>query len=147
MERSQKIIKIFSSAFGILFLIIGAIMITVSAGANLRMINSRRVNARIVEVIETHSKPRKDYERILYTPVYEYYDGGEVRTYESPVSTSMPVEMDGEVTLYISENGIIYEKRGILTTLFMGILFAALGYFFAFINVKRLRKKFAETDE
>ena len=122
-------------------------MIIVSVGANVRMINSRRVSARVVEVIETRSKPRKDEERILYTPVYEYYDDGEVSTYKSLVSTSMPVKTGGEVTLYISENGIIYEKRGTLTTLFMGIIFAAIGFFFAVINVKKLRKKFAETEE
>ena len=142
MERSDKtIIKVFSTAFGILFLIIGVIMITVSVGANVRMINSRRVSARVVEVIETHSKPRKDYESILYTPVYEDYDGGEVRTYESLVSTSMPVETGGEVTLYISENGIIYEKTSTLITLFMGILFAVTGGMFTFVTVVIMRKK------
>ncbi len=148
MERSDKtIIKVLSSAFGILFLFIGLIMITVSVGVNVRMNSSRRVSARVVEVIETRTKTRKDYESILYTPVYEYYDGGEVRTYKSLISTSMPVETGSEATLYISKNGIIYERTGTPATLFMGIIFAALGFFFAFINVKKFRKKFAETEE
>lgn len=148
MERSDKIIiKAFSSAFGILFLFVGAIMIVVSAWINLRISSSRRVEARVVEVIETRTQTRKDYESVLYTPVYEYRDGGEVRTYKSLVSTAMPVETGSETALYISENGIIYERTGTLTTLFMGIVFAALGVFFAFINVKILRKKYGETEQ
>ena len=148
MERSDKaIIKVLSSAFGILFLFIGVIMIIVSVGTNVRIGGSRRVSARVVEVIETRTKTRKDYESILYTPVYEYFDGGEVRTYKSLISTSMLVEVGDEATLYISENGAVYEKRGTLATLFMGIIFAALGFFFAFINSKKLRKKFAETEK
>lgn len=148
MERSDKtIIKALSSAFGILFLLIGAIMITVSVGINVRINSSRQVSARVAEVIETRTKTRKDYESILYTPVYEYYDGGEVRTYKSLVSTSMPVEAGSEATLYISKNGMIYERTGTLAALFMGIVFTVLGFFFAFINVKKFRKKFAQTEE
>lgn len=148
MERSDKtIIKALSSAFGILFLLIGSIMIIVSVGVNVRINSSRQVSARVAEVIETRTKTRKDYESVLYTPVYEYYDDGEVRTYKSLVSTSMPVEAGSEATLYISENGTIYERRGTPAALFIGIIFAAFGFFFAFIHVKKLRKKFDGTEE
>lgn len=145
MKRSDEaIIKVLSLFFGILFLFVGAIMVTVSVGVNLRMINSRRVSAAVVEVIETRTQTRKDYESVFYTPVYEYSDGGEVKTYTSSVSSSMPAEIGSEAALYISDNGIIYEKRGTFATFFMGIAFTAIGIFFAFINLKKLRKKFNE---
>lgn len=148
MNISDKtIIKALSSIFGILFLLVGVIMIIVSVWVNLSMIDSRRISANVSEVIETRTQTRKDYESILYTPVYEYRDGGEVKTYKSLVSSSMPAEVGSEATLYISGNGIIYENRGTLTTLFMGIIFAALGGFLAFIKVKKLRKKFDETEQ
>lgn len=147
MERSQKLIKTFSLAFGILFLFIGAVMIIVSVGVNVRIIGCQPVEARVAEVIETHSKPRKDYEIIYYTPVYEYYDGGEICTYKSSVSTSAPVEIGTETTLYISGNGIVYERRGTLSTLLAGIFFAAIGYLFAFVKVKKLGTKSIETED
>ncbi|MEZ3453097.1 MAG: DUF3592 domain-containing protein [Oscillospiraceae bacterium] len=147
MEHSDKtIIKVFSSAFGILFLIIGAVMIIVSVWINVRMFSSRHVSATVSEVIETRTQTRKDYESVFYMPVYEYSDGGEVKTYTSSVSSSMPAEIGSETTLYILENGIIYEKRGTLATFFMGIVFTAIGIFFAFINVKKLQKKYDETE-
>lgn len=147
MEQSDKtIIKVFSSAFGILFLIIGAIMIIVSVWINVRMFSSRPVSATVSEVIETRTQTRKDYESVFYTPVYEYSDGVVVKTYTSSVSSSMPAEIGSETTLYILENGIIYEKRGTLATFFMGIAFTAIGIFFAFINVKKLQKKYDETE-
>lgn len=134
----KTIIKALSSAFGILFLLVGVIMIIVSAWVNLRTLGNRRVSAAVSEVIETRTQTRKDYENVMYTLVYEYYDGGEVRTYKSLISTSMPAAVGDEATLYISENGVIYEKTGTLRTLFMGILFAALGVFLAFIKVKKI---------
>ena len=128
MDRSEKIKKVLSLAFGILFLFIGIIMIIFSVGVNVRMVSCRRVNARVADVIETHSKPRKNMEVIYYTPVYEYYCDGDVRTYKSTVSTtSMTAETGSEATLYISENGIVYERTGTLTTLSMGIIFAVWG--------------------
>lgn len=140
MERSdKKIMKFFSLAFGILFLFIGVIMITVSVGRIVRIISCRRVDAIVAEVIEIRSKPRKDYEIIMYTPIYEYCDGGEIKTYKSLVSTSMPVEAGSETMLYISEKGIIYEKTGTAATFVVGIIFAAFGFLLVFIKVKKFR--------
>lgn len=148
MNNSDKtIIKVFFSAFGILFLIIGAVMIIVSIWINARIVSSRPVSATISEVIETRTQTRKDYESVFYTPVYEYSDGGEIKTYTSSVSSSMPEEIGSEATLYISDNGIIHEKRGTLAIFSMGIIFTALGVFLAFINVKKLQKKYDETEQ
>lgn len=143
----KAIIKAFSLSFGILFLFVGAIMIIVSVWVNVRTVNSRRVGATVSEVIETRTQTRKDYESVFYTPVYEYSDGGEIKTYTSSVSSSMPAEIGSEASLYISENGVIYEKRGTLAAFFIGIVFAALGGIFTFVTFKLWKKKPEETEE
>lgn len=127
---------------GVVFLVLGAILLLVSLWKIVRMENSRRVIAMVVEVIETRSNYREEESTdVLYTPVYEYYDNGELKTYKSLVSTSMLVEVGDKATLYISENGIIYERTSTMITLFMGILFAVTGGMFTFVTVVIMRKK------
>ena len=139
-DSTQRKIVMF---LGVVFLVLGVILLLVSLWNIVRMENSRRVIAMVVDVIETRSNYREEESTgVLYTPVYEYYDNnGEVRTYKSLVSTSMLVEVGDKVTLYISENGIIYEKTSTLITLFMGILFAVTGGMFTFVTVVKLPKR------
>ncbi|MBD5140276.1 MAG: hypothetical protein HDT25_02505 [Ruminococcus sp.] len=138
-DSTQRKIVMF---LGVVFLVLGVILLLVSLWNIVRMENSRRVIAMVVDVIETRSNYREEESTgVLYTPVYEYYDNGEVRTYKSLVSTSMLVEVGDKATLYISDNGIIYEKTSTLITLFMGILFAVTGGMFTFVTVVIMRKK------
>ncbi len=81
----------------------------------------------------------------LYTPVYEYEDGGEVKRYTSDVSRSRRAEIGSETTLYISKDGKIYQKSGAAVTLFVGTIFAVVGGVFTFITFKLWKKKPEET--
>ena len=98
--------------------------------------NGRKVTAEIVDVITSRRKVRRrrggSSMRTFYTPVYEYYDGGEVKTYQSKVSMTMQITVGKEETLYISENGEIIEKAICYLYLAVGVLFAAVGAFFIF---------------
>ena len=114
-------------AFGLTFLAIGAVAVIISLSMNARMNNSRRVMA--------------------CTPVHEYTDGGEVIRYTSNVSTSKRAEIGSQATLYISEDGKIYQKSGAAVTLFVGIIFAVVGGVFTFITFKLWKKKTEEAEE
>ena len=143
-------------AFGLVFLAIGAVGIIISLYMNARIDNSRQVSATVVEVIEeterdTDFNPRNHRRRshtsVMYTSVYEYSDGGEVRRYTSNVSTSKRAEIGSQATLYISEDGKIYQKSGAAVTLFVGIIFAVVGGVFTFITFKLWKKKTEEAEE
>lgn len=83
----------------------------------------------------------------MYTSVYEYTDSGEVKRYTSNVSTSKQAEIGSEATLYISENGKVYERTGAKIAYFVGILFAVVGGVFTFITFKLWKKKPEEEEE
>lgn len=140
---------------GLVFLAVGIIAIVISLSMNVRMDNSRQVNATVVEVIkevehDTDFNPRNHMRRhhtsVMYTSVYEYTDGGEVKRYTSSVSTSKQAEIGSEATLYISENGKVYERTGAKIAYFVGILFAVVGGVFTFITFKLWKKKPEETE-
>ncbi len=124
------------SAFGLLFFIIGAVMTIIAVRLIIAAKNGRKVTAEIVDVITSRRKVRRrrggSSMRTFYTPVYEYYDGGEVKTYQSKVSTTMQITVGKEETLYISENGEIIEKVSCYLYLLVGIVFAAVGAFLLF---------------
>lgn len=139
-------------AFGLTFLAIGAVAVIISLSMNARMNNSRQVSATVVEVIkevDRSASVHNDYGHlsVLYTPVYEYTDGGEVIRYTSNVSTSKRAEIGSQATLYISEDGKIYQKSGAAVTLFVGIIFAVVGGVFTFITFKLWKKKTEEAEE
>lgn len=139
-------------AFGLTFLAIGAVAVIISLSMNARMNNSRQVSATVVEVIkevDRSASVHDDYRHlsVLYTPVYEYTDGGEVIRYTSNVSTSKRAEIGSQATLYISEDGKIYQKSGAAVTLFVGIIFAVVGGVFTFITFKIWKKKPVEAEE
>lgn len=150
MERSVNTVKHIFMLIGIVFILTGAILIILSLRMNVRIDNSRQVTASVVDVIETrewHRKNHGKYYTKMYTSVYEYYDGGEMKTYKSSVSTSKRAEIGSEATLYISEDGKIYERLGASLTLILGAGFSVMGGFFTFISVKIQRKIFAGTEE
>lgn len=147
MRRSNRIVKLIFSVLGLLLLGVGGNLIIDFARLNVRMGSSRQVSATVVDVIEKMERGADGYSTMMYTPVYEYTDGGEVRQYISNVSTSKKAETGSEATLYISENGNIYQKSGAAIMLFVGIVFAVVGGIFAFITFKLWKKKTEETEE
>lgn len=147
MRRSNRIVKLIFSVLGLLLLGVGGNLIIDFARLNVRMGSSRQVSATVVDVIEKMERGADGYSTMMYTPVYEYTDGGEVRQYISNVSTSKKAETGSEATLYISENGKIYQKSGAAIMLFVGIVFAVVGGVFAFITFKLWKKKSEETEE
>lgn len=147
MRRSNRIVKLIFSVLGLLLLGVGGNLIIDFARLNVRMGSSRQVSAAVVDVIEKMERGADGYSTMMYTPVYEYTDGGEVRQYISNVSTSKKAETGSEATLYISENGKIYQKSGASIMLFVGIVFAVVGGVFAFITFKLWKKKTEETEE
>ena len=150
MGRSDNTARQIFMILGAVLLVTGVILLVISLWMNERMDNSRQVSARVTEVIETnewHRKRRGKHYTKMYTSVYEYYDGGGLKTYTSSVSTSNRAEIGSEAILYISEDGKIYERSGALVTLIVGIGFSAVGGLFTFITVKMWRKISAETEE
>lgn len=144
MRQSDRIARLVFSALGLLLLGIGGNLIIDFVRLNVRMSSSRQVNATVVEVIRVREHNGHD---TLYTPVYEYEDGGEVKRYTSDVSRSRRVEIGSETTLYISKDGKIYQKSGAAVMLFVGIIFAVVGGVFTFITFKLWKKKPEETEE
>ncbi len=144
MRQSDRIARFVFSVLGLLLLCVGGNLIIDFARLNLRMSSSRQVNATVVEVIRVREHNGHD---TLYTPVYEYEDGGEVKRYTSDVSRSRRAEIGSETTLYISKDGKIYQKSGAAVTLFVGIIFAVVGGVFTFITFKLWKKKPEETEE
>lgn len=134
-------------AFGLVFLAIGAVGIIISLYMNARIDNSRQVSATVVEVIEKMERGADGYSKMMYTPVYEYINGGEVIRYTSNVSTSQKAEIGSEATLYISEDGKVYQRTGVVIVLLVGIIFAVVGGVFTLFAFKLLKKKPEETEE
>ena len=156
MNFSDNAVRKLFMAFGLIFLAVGAVCIIISLYMNVRMENSRQVSATVVEVIEeterdTDFNPRNHRRRshtsVMYTSVYEYSDGGEVRRYTSNVSTSKRAEIGSEATLYISEDGKVYERSGAAIVFLVGIIFAVVGGVFTFITFKLWKIKTEETEE
>lgn len=144
MRQSDRIARLVFSVLGLLLLGIGGNLIIDFVRLNVRMSSNRQVNATVVEVIRVREHNGHD---TLYTPVYEYEDGGEVKRYTSDVSRSRRAEIGSETTLYISKDGKIYQKSGAAVTLFVGIIFAVVGGVFTFITFKLWKKKPEETEE
>ncbi len=142
MRQSDRIARLVFSVLGLLLLGIGGNLIIDFARLSVRMSSSRQVNATVVEVIRVREHNGHD---TLYTPVYEYEDGGEVKRYTSDVSRSRRAEIGSETTLYISKDGKIYQKSGAAVTLFVGTIFAVVGGVFTFITFKLWKKKPEET--
>lgn len=142
MRQSDRIARLVFSVLGLLLLGIGGNLIIDFVRLSVRMSSSRQVNATVVEVIRVREHNGHD---TLYTPVYEYEDGGEVKRYTSDVSRSRRAEIGSETTLYISKDGKIYQKSGAAVTLFVGTIFAVVGGVFTFITFKLWKKKPEET--
>lgn len=131
----------------VIFLIVGTGLLIGTAVTYSHIENSRPVTARVVDNVKVRSKGHSSrHRKMLYAPVYEYSDGGVTKTYQSGVSTSNAKEIGAEATLYISDDGKVYERSGASILLFVGTLFVVVGGVFALTAVQMYRKKSAETD-
>lgn len=132
--------KIVFIAIGSLLAVVGIILLAIGAAGSRAMKKSRGVNAKIVdfkevEQVDPYGTAFKPYQIYRY-PIYEYYDGGEIKRYTSQVYNSRQKPIGTEVTLYISEDGkvrdgldskIMYLVGGSLAA--MGALFVVIGLF------------------
>lgn len=127
-------------AIGSAVAVIGIILLAIGAAGSRAMKKSRRVNAKIVDFKEEEwgkiDGTALDPFETVHLPVYEYYDGGEIKRYTSQVYDSRQKPIGTEVTLYIAEDGkvrdgsdskIMYLVGGGLAA--MGALFAVIGLF------------------
>lgn len=115
---------------GILFSVIGIALIVVFVRQVIAMRNGYELDARIVDyeekrVTRYHNGHSSTY--ITYAPVYEYTDVGNVRRYTSEVGISVIPTIGEETTVFISKSGEVYEKRGAVGVLIIGIVCTVLG--------------------
>lgn len=115
---------------GILFSIIGIVMIINFVRQIAAMRNCYEVDARIVDYEEkriTHSRNGHRSTTVTYAPVYEYVDFGETKRYTSDVSISVIPELGKEVTFSLSTGGKVYEKGSAVAVLVLGIVCLLFG--------------------
>ena len=121
------------AVFGAIFIIIGIAIVIDYIRHNAEIKNSREVNAVIVDFVEKKRITQDDGTfHMIYAPVYEYYDG-EVKRFTSPVSSAGHEALGTEVTLYISERGKVNERRSVVITFIMGIIFLLMGVVFVLL--------------
>lgn len=115
---------------GILFLVVGIVQIVIFVRQVVAMRSGYELDARIVDYKEkrvTHYNNGRRSTSITYAPVYEYTDAGNVRRYTSEVSTSIVPTIGKEVTIFLSNSGEVFEKRGAVGVLIIGIVCMVLG--------------------
>lgn len=131
--------KIFFIAIGSLLAVVGIILLAIGAAGSRAMKKSRRVNAKIVDFKEEEwvkiDGTAFDPFEIVHLPVYEYYDGGEIKRYTSRVYNSRQKPIGTEVTLYISEDGKVRDGSDSKLMYLVGGGFAAMGALFAVIGL------------
>lgn len=71
-------------------------------------------------------------------PVYEYYDGGEIKRHESNVSVMPPKPLGTEATLYISDDGKVRDKQSASIMILVGSIFAFVGVIFTVVALALL---------
>lgn len=130
------LIKIIFPVFGILFVIIGVVLLVFYKRISQAIRDAREISGKIVDFKEVRYKRQNSggY-HTTYAPVYEYYYNGEFQRYTSPVSTSTPDPLGTSVTLYISANGQIIEKSEGKFLLVAGIIFASVGAVFVLASI------------
>lgn len=122
---------------GILFSVIGIVMIINFVRQIAAMRNCYEIDARIVDYEEKRITHRRNGHRsttVTYAPVYEYIDFGETKRYTSKVGTSIVPTLGNEVTLYLSTGGKVYEKGSAVATLVLGIVCLVLGVLFVVVG-------------
>lgn len=116
--------------FGILFSIVGVVLLISFVLEKIEIRNSSAIVARIVDHEERRVRYGNKRPQTTYAPVYEYSFLGETRRHTSNVGTGTPPALGEEVTLYLSKSGQIYEKRSAAASLIGGIVFIMFGVIF-----------------
>lgn len=117
-------------ALGIIFGVIGIVMIGFSVLQAVAMAGGYELDARIVdyerkETVRYNNGHRRVY--LTYAPVYEYVDAGNTKRYTSAVFMSVIPEVGEETTIFISRSGKVVDKRGAVGILIMGIVLVVFG--------------------
>lgn len=94
----------------VLYILIGVCCLTAGrkyfANAS-KIMKSRKVTGRLVDYNEV-----RQGKRVMYSPVYEYEDGGEVKQYASSQVFLFQERFGTEKILFISENGEVSDYIG-----------------------------------
>lgn len=122
-------IKTVFIGFGALGFLIGAAFITAAFVTSNAIKKSREVTATAVDAVSRRERRKHGSYRIMYSPVYEYYDG-EYKTYKSSMSSTFEVKLGTKTTLYISEDGKVRERGSAVFMIIFGAVFAFAGLIF-----------------
>lgn len=85
------------------------------------------VKARVAELKTTRERTEHHGTRLVYMPVYEYFENGEIKRFENGVYSSMHKEVGAEVLLYRSKSGKLVEKRNTGGYIAFGVMFLLCG--------------------
>ncbi|MBD5130824.1 MAG: hypothetical protein HDT43_13020 [Ruminococcaceae bacterium] len=121
---------------GILFSLFGVVLLFASVFERSEIKKSFAITAKIVDCEKKTVRYGRKRPTKSYYPVYEYSFLGEVRRHTSNVGSGDPPALGGEVTLYLSKSGHIYEKQSALTSLIFSIVFLMFGVIFIVIAIK-----------
>lgn len=120
-----------------IFIVMGALFTLIGIGAAIggfvsanALGKSREVTATVVDVVSRKERRKRGPCRVVYSPVYEYYDGGEYKKYKSSMSSTFEVKLGTEMTLYISEDGKVRERGSAVFMIIFGAVFAFAGLIF-----------------
>lgn len=80
----------------------------------LRIKSCRRVNAKIVDYVTVTNNKYGGKKRMLYAPVYEYEDCGEIKRYTSKQAFIYQEPFGTEAVLLISKNGDVTDKTTVI---------------------------------
>lgn len=121
----------------LIFIVMGALFTLIGIGAAIggfvsanALGKNREGTATVVDVVSRKERRKRGPCRVVYSPVYEYYDGGEYKKYKSRLSSTYEVKVGTEAALYISDGGEVREKGASAFMFIFGAVFAFVGIIF-----------------
>lgn len=120
-------VKILLIIFGVIF-ISAAIPFLIKGVRELIIIRSGEIiKARVAELKTARTRTKHNGTKLLYMPVYEYSENGEIKRFENGVYSSMHKEVGDETTLYKGKNDKIVENRNTGGYVAFGVMFLLCG--------------------
>lgn len=120
----------FFVVLGIIFSVIGLVMIVFSVRQTASMRGGYKLDARIVDyeekILTRYRNGHKSTSK-TYAPVYEYVDAGETKRHTSAVFISVMPKLGKETTVFISGRGEVVDRGAAVIILIVGIIFVVLG--------------------
>lgn len=129
----------FFVVLGVIFLVIGLVMIIFSVRQAVAMRGGYKLDARIVDYEErilTHYRNGHKSTSKTYAPVYEYVDAGETKRHTSVVFISVMPKIGKETTVFISSRGEVVDRGAAVGVFIAGVLFAAFGVLAVAVGLK-----------